>query len=239
MDRQSKTRVSATLFKVELLILAALAIGYASGAMAETLVLSFPSADSKAFLWQRPADAQFVRILRAGVVSVVPVSDVKPTDRVASCVDDAAVLPGTNTKCSKLVPGRNDVWQLASLVFTPPEEPGIGSLAIIVTGATAEQADTYFRLYRVDVSPPRFLDAALVAPRVVFRRTGPVGQRECFGVTSWREQNGNGNVDASEESAMVDRDSAAIPVCIAYKAQVVIAPPAGPTSVSIVAPAPE
>jgi hypothetical protein len=74
-------------------------------------------------IWVRPASAINVQVQRTGA-PFVRVADVLPNERIAVCVDDAAVAPGSSTTCSTRVPGRNDLWQLKSIVFADPVTTG-------------------------------------------------------------------------------------------------------------------
>jgi hypothetical protein len=89
---------------------------------AETLVRDFAGIDSTASIWRLPADAQFVRVLRANAETVVPVSDLVPTDRVLSC-EDPNVLPGSTTKCGTVQPDTKNNWRLVAVIFPQPPPP--------------------------------------------------------------------------------------------------------------------
>jgi hypothetical protein len=89
---------------------------------AETLVRDFQGVDSTTSLWRAPAEAKFVRVLRANVETVVPVSDLVPTDRVLSC-EDPNVLPGSTTKCGTVQPDTKNNWRLVAVIFPQPPPP--------------------------------------------------------------------------------------------------------------------
>jgi hypothetical protein len=118
------TRARFTFWQIALTWIA-FGIFAASNAHAEPLVLDFAAIDSTTTIWRLPKDAQFVKVLRGAVESVVPVSDLVPTDRVRSC-DDPNVLPGSTTKCGTVQPDTKNNWRLWAVLSPappPPNEP--------------------------------------------------------------------------------------------------------------------
>lgn len=94
---------------------------FAAVSYAEPVVRDFASVDSTTSLWRLPKDVQFVKVLRGTVQSVVPIAEVKPTDRVQSC-DAPTVLPGSTTPCPNVQPDTRDNWRLWA-VLSPPAAP--------------------------------------------------------------------------------------------------------------------
>lgn len=85
----------------------------APAAHAETLVLTQLKG------YQRPAQADIVKVLRTPASVWAPLAEVLPTERIQVCMDDPAVLVGSTTSCSTRIPGRTDNWQLKSLAIQP------------------------------------------------------------------------------------------------------------------------
>jgi hypothetical protein len=139
VDRQSKTRISPTWLRIELLLMAAIVIGYASGAVAEPVVADFASIDATTTTWRLPKDAKFVRRMRGTTIAVVSVAELLPTDRVTSC-DDPLVLPGSTTKCTTTQSDRKDNWRLVAVLFPVAQPPAQKVTDIKVGWKYAQQA---------------------------------------------------------------------------------------------------
>jgi len=131
--------------------------------------------------WVSPANAVNVQVNRTGAPFVALVT-VLPTERIAACYDDPAVVAGSSTTCTKRVPNRNDLWQLKSVLYPVSVPTTTGSLQISVDASgpkwdsqaaisTDLLPDLYVRLYGAAQGQAKTLiDAAAWAPSLKFRR---------------------------------------------------------------------
>jgi hypothetical protein len=86
-------------------------------------------------IWVRPASAINVQVNRSGA-PFVKLSDVLPTERVASCYHDSAVAVGSSTKCNTRVPGRNDLWEMKSVLYPPAQV--VGQITVVWDAVTED-----------------------------------------------------------------------------------------------------
>jgi hypothetical protein len=159
-------------------------------------------------IWVQPPSAINVQVNRVGA-PFVKLSEVQPTERVAACYDDPAVTAGSTRACSTRVPGRNDLWQLKSVLF-PSVAPGALTLTVATaqpkwdTGAplsSSQLTDLTVRLYGAEQGQGKVpLASAQFATSVAFRRESTSVAIHCFDATLWLDMNGDKVFQAEEES---------------------------------------
>jgi hypothetical protein len=167
-----------------------------SPAVADVLVRSCDTAGASCskWAWVTPADAKAVQVQRTGT-PFVTLADVQQTERIASCYDDAAVAAGSSTACSTRVPGRTDLWQLKSVLYTDATA-GAKALDLTVDASNprwegvrqggravfAEELPSLgVRLYGAPEGQPlTLLDSSPWAAAVSFRRESQMPERWCF-----------------------------------------------------------
>jgi hypothetical protein len=86
-------------------------------------------------IWVRPVSAINVQVNRSGA-PYVRLSDVLPTERVAACYDDPAVAVGSSKNCGARVPGRNDLWELKSVLYPPAQV--VGQITVVWDAVTED-----------------------------------------------------------------------------------------------------
>jgi hypothetical protein len=71
-------------------------------------------------IWVAPPSAINVQVNRTGA-PFVKLSDVQPSERIATCYNDPAIQAGSTAKCTKTVPNRTDQWELKSTLYPPAQ----------------------------------------------------------------------------------------------------------------------
>src|SRR6185295_467285 len=129
-------------------------------------------------IWVAPASAINVQVNRTGA-PFAKLTDVQPTERIATCYDDQLVTIGSSKSCSTRVPGRNDLWQLKSVLY-PSAAPGTLKLTVATAQpkwdsgaplASNQLTDLTVRLYGAEQGQAKaLLASAQYAPSVNFPR---------------------------------------------------------------------
>jgi hypothetical protein len=147
--------------------------------------------------WVEPAAAVNVQVSRGTTAPFVALSSVLPTERIAACYDDPALVTGSTGNCTTRVPGRQDLWQLKSVLYPavpPPSSAGTLTLTVDSANPTWDSAaplgsnllsDLYVRLYGAPEGEPLvLLDAQPWAARsATFKRQSNSTARHCFAAT--------------------------------------------------------
>lgn len=180
-------------------ILAALLLLVPALASADVLVascsaLSATGGCSSARTWVLPANATTVQVNRAGAAPWAPLAQVLPTERIAACYNDPGVAIGSSTGCATRVPGRNDLWQLKSVLYpAAPASPAAPATITLTVDAinphwdsgaplsSNQLTDLYVRLYGApEGQAVMLLDAVPWAPALTFKRSSQIPERTCF-----------------------------------------------------------
>jgi hypothetical protein len=194
-----KQHISRTWLVIQLMIVAALMIGYAAGARADILVRSSPAASATVppnWSWQPPQNVIAAQTISGPWKLMAQVGD---SERIATCYNDPDVVVGSQTRCDTRVPNRTDMWELKANLFAnpPPVDPPLPPIPPPATGRVKitieDTAPTYtdgtpaprdqvaIRLY-VGSEPisQTLLNAAPWAPRLTFTHEYPVTELRCF-----------------------------------------------------------
>lgn len=141
---------------------------------------------SVAPIWVAPSKAINVQVNRSGV-PFVKLSDIQPSERIATCYNDPAVQEGSAAKCSKTVPDRSDLWELKSTLYPPDQVLGQitvrwDAVKVDSSGAPFEGTAGYVVSRQQDVCGADMVDTRCGTMPWVSEDVGPVTQKLFVGI---------------------------------------------------------